>query len=32
VEDYYLMSSSEVYQDPPTIPTDESAPFSIPIR
>jgi dTDP-glucose 4,6-dehydratase/UDP-glucose 4-epimerase len=30
VEDYYLMSSSEVYQDPPTIPTDESAPFSIP--
>jgi len=30
VEEYYLMSSSEVYQDPPTIPTDESAPFSIP--
>jgi nucleoside-diphosphate-sugar epimerase len=30
VEDYYLMSSSEVYQTPPTVPTDESAPFSIP--
>jgi nucleoside-diphosphate-sugar epimerase len=30
VEDYYLMSSSEVYQEPPVVPTDETAPFSIP--
>jgi nucleoside-diphosphate-sugar epimerase len=30
VQDYYLMSSSEVYQNPPAVPTDESAPFSIP--
>lgn len=27
---YWLMSSSEVYQTPPTVPTDESAPLSIP--
>ena len=30
VDDYYLMSSSEVYQNPPTVPTDESVPISIP--
>jgi nucleoside-diphosphate-sugar epimerase len=30
VGDYYLMSSSEVYQTPPEVPTDESAPISIP--
>lgn len=30
VEDYYLMSSSEVYQTPPVVPTDESVPISIP--
>jgi nucleoside-diphosphate-sugar epimerase len=30
VGDYYLMSSSEVYQTPPMVPTDESAPISIP--
>jgi nucleoside-diphosphate-sugar epimerase len=27
---YWLMSSSEVYQTPPAVPTDESAPFFIP--
>jgi len=27
---YWLMSSSEVYQTPPRIPTDETAPLSIP--
>jgi nucleoside-diphosphate-sugar epimerase len=27
---YWLMSSSEVYQTPPVVPTDESAPYSIP--
>ncbi len=27
---YWLMSSSEVYQTPPQVPTDESAPMSIP--
>ena len=27
---YWLMSSSEVYQTPPTVPTDESVPMSIP--
>lgn len=27
---YWLMSSSEVYQTPPVVPTDESAPMSIP--
>ncbi len=27
---YWLMSSSEVYQTPPEVPTDESAPFFIP--
>jgi len=27
---YWLMSSSEVYQTPPRVPTDESAPMSIP--
>ena len=30
VEEYYLMSSSEVYQTPPLVPTDESVPISIP--
>ncbi|MFZ0395278.1 MAG: NAD-dependent epimerase/dehydratase family protein [Terracidiphilus sp.] len=30
VEDYYLMSSSEVYQTPPIVPTDETVPISIP--
>lgn len=30
VEDYYLMSSSEVYQEPPVVPTNEQVPFSIP--
>jgi nucleoside-diphosphate-sugar epimerase len=27
---YWLMSSSEVYQTPPVVPTDESVPMSIP--
>ena len=27
---YWLMSSSEVYQTPPSVPTDERAPYSIP--
>lgn len=27
---YWLMSSSEVYQTPPNVPTDESVPMSIP--
>ena len=27
---YWLMSSSEVYQTPPAVPTDESVPLSIP--
>ena len=27
---YWLMSSSEVYQTPPSVPTDESVPLSIP--
>ncbi len=30
VSEYVLASSSEVYQTPPTIPTDESAPLSVP--
>ena len=30
VREYWYMSSSEVYQTPPTVPTDESAPFFIP--
>ena len=30
VPDLFLMSSSEVYQTPPRVPTDESAPLSIP--
>ncbi|MDE2886716.1 MAG: NAD-dependent epimerase/dehydratase family protein [Gemmatimonadota bacterium] len=30
VPEYVLASSSEVYQTPPTIPTDESAPLSVP--
>ncbi|MBI5706837.1 MAG: NAD(P)-dependent oxidoreductase [Armatimonadetes bacterium] len=30
VPNYWLMSSSEVYQTPPSVPTDESAPFFIP--
>ena len=30
VPEYVLASSSEVYQTPPTIPTDEGAPLSIP--
>ncbi|HRK23039.1 MAG TPA: SDR family NAD(P)-dependent oxidoreductase [Fimbriimonadaceae bacterium] len=30
VPNYWLMSSSEVYQTPPEVPTDESAPFFIP--
>lgn len=30
VREYYLMSSSEVYQSPQKVPTDESAPFVIP--
>ncbi|MEI8192022.1 MAG: NAD-dependent epimerase/dehydratase family protein, partial [candidate division NC10 bacterium] len=30
VEDLVLVSSSEVYQAPPVIPTDETAPLSIP--
>ena len=30
VKEYYLMSSSEVYQTPPEVPTDESVPISIP--
>jgi nucleoside-diphosphate-sugar epimerase len=30
VKEYYLMSSSEVYQTPPQIPTDETAPLSVP--
>lgn len=30
VEEYWLMSSSEVYQTPPTVPTDESVGLSIP--
>ncbi len=30
VPDLFLMSSSEVYQTPPVVPTDETAPLSIP--
>ncbi len=30
VRRYWLMSSSEVYQTPPVVPTDESVPMSIP--
>lgn len=30
VRDLFLMSSSEVYQTPPAVPTDESAPLSVP--
>lgn len=30
VRDLFLMSSSEVYQTPPVVPTDESAPLSVP--
>lgn len=30
VPEYYLMSSSEVYQQPPIVPTDENVPFFIP--
>ena len=30
IRDLFLMSSSEVYQTPPTVPTDESAPLSVP--
>lgn len=30
VPEFFLMSSSEVYQTPPAVPTDESAPLSIP--
>ena len=30
VPELFLMSSSEVYQTPPSVPTDESAPLSIP--
>lgn len=30
VQRYWLMSSSEVYQTPPAVPTDETAPFFIP--
>jgi len=30
VPEYVLASSSEVYQTPPTIPTDEGAPLSVP--
>jgi nucleoside-diphosphate-sugar epimerase len=30
VPELFLMSSSEVYQTPPVVPTDESAPLSIP--
>lgn len=30
VGQYWLMSSSEVYQTPPVVPTDESVPFYIP--
>jgi len=30
VKNYWLMSSSEVYQTPPHVPTDESAPIFIP--
>ncbi|OGQ17631.1 MAG: NAD-dependent dehydratase [Deltaproteobacteria bacterium RIFCSPHIGHO2_02_FULL_40_11] len=30
VEEFYLASSSEVYQSPPTVPTDETAPLVIP--
>ncbi len=30
VPELFLMSSSEVYQTPPTIPTDEAVPLSIP--
>jgi nucleoside-diphosphate-sugar epimerase len=30
VPDLFLMSSSEVYQTPPAVPTDESVPLSIP--
>ncbi len=30
VPDLFLMSSSEVYQTPPRVPTDETAPLSIP--
>lgn len=30
VAQYWLMSSSEVYQTPPVVPTDESVPFYIP--
>ena len=30
VREYYLMSSSEVYQSPQKVPTDETAPFVVP--
>lgn len=30
VSDLFLASSSEVYQDPPAVPTDESAPLVVP--
>lgn len=30
VRELLLMSSSEVYQDPPTVPTDETVPLTIP--
>jgi nucleoside-diphosphate-sugar epimerase len=30
VKDFMVMSSSEVYQTPPHVPTDESAPLSVP--
>src|SRR6266571_3393980 len=30
VSRYWLMSSSEVYQSPPRVPTDETVPLSIP--
>jgi nucleoside-diphosphate-sugar epimerase len=30
IEEYFMMSSSEVYQEPPIVPTDETVPFSIP--
>lgn len=30
VKEYWYMSSSEVYQTPPTVPTPEDVPFSVP--
>lgn len=30
IPELFLMSSSEVYQTPPTVPTDETAPLSVP--